>query len=464
MITLDDCHKTRTIEESTIYIINKIAFIQRKGYTRSTDNQTYWEFATKILTKLKTIKNQLNNQTLHFAPYREIKRKTKPNKWRNIYLSTWHDKIIERWLSDCLNILLHKWFSNNSYAYRIEGVGLDSCISDVTRAIQHSQYFAKRDITQYFYTINHDILLSKLEQIIDKNDYLYTLLTNRIKFQYEHKDELRTATLGVPFGSPLACVLANIYLTQLDKEMRNYKIRYFRYADDFLICGTDGDEVRKATEHLDQSLTALKLTTKSSHTQNMSFIQHDGFELTNRFKHLGLEFMDNGTVKMAVEKQRKIINLFKRTLKHNKQIHQIKDDDQKLKAVIDTINDTVNDRIRSAAIIDYYLKHVNDDVQLRNMDRLIAELAISTTLNKEFRKGHFKLIPYKKLRNFGLLSLLHRNRLHRHGHLHINFLSMFNELIVKRHDHTMLRRAERIDHMYMARKIKTHRNVDTTTA
>jgi retron-type reverse transcriptase len=463
MITLDDCNKTRTIEESTIYIINKIAFIQRKGYTKSTDNQTYWEFASKILTKLKNIKNQLNNQTLQFNPYKKITRKIKANKWRDIYLSTWHDKIVERWLSDCLNILLHKWFSKNSYAYRIEGVGLDSCIWNATHVIKRSQYFARRDITQYFYTIDHEILLSKLEEIIDKNDFLYKLLINRIKCQYKWKDELHTATIGVPFGSPLACILANIYLTQLDKDMRRYKVWYFRYADDFLICGTHGDEVKAAVNYLDQSLAALKLTTKPSHTQSISFTPHNGFELTNRFKHLGLEFMNNGTVKMAVEKQRKIINLFKRMLRYNKQIHRIRNNEQRLKAVIGVINDTVNDRIRSAAIIDYYLKHVNDEVQLQNMDRLIAELVISTTINKEFRKGHFKLIPYKKLRDLGLISLLHRNRLHHHGHLHINFLSMFNELIVKRHDHIMLRRAERIDHMRMAKIIKTQKSVDTIT-
>jgi hypothetical protein len=118
------------------------------------------------------------------------------------------------------------------------------------------------------------------------------------------------------------------------------------------------------------------------------------------------------------------------------------------------MNDVVQDRIRSAAIIDYYLKHVNDELQLKNMDRLLAERVISCVTGKPFRKGHFRIVPFKKLRDMGLISLLHRSRLHRHGHLRVSFLSMHNELLHKRHLETIKRREERINHMKMGRKIR----------
>jgi hypothetical protein len=141
--------------------------------------------------------------------------------------------------------------------------------------------------------------------------------------------------------------------------------------------------------------------------------------------------------------------------KRKYQIKKAKGIDEKLKIAVEAVNDMVINRIRSAAIVDYYLKHVNDEVQLRNIDRLVAERVISATLQKKpFRPHDFRQIPFKKLRQFGLISLLHRNRLHKHGHLKISFLSLHNELVMKRYIEQMERRKERIEHMRMSRKIK----------
>lgn len=455
MITLEDCKKARTIEESTIFLVSKVTYYPRKAYTQSTDGVTFWEFGTNLLKKIKKIKEEIEKEKFNFLPFRKIKRKTKLNKIRDIYLSTWRDKVVDRWLNDCLGILLHNWFSKNSYAYRIEGVGLDSCISDVTRSVKRSQFFIKRDITQYFYTIDHEILLSKLALIIDKNDYLYELLRQRVHFNYEWKGKPEKAKIGVPFGSSLACVLANIYLTDLDKSVRQFKVWYFRYADDFLVASDSADQATLAAQHLDSGIADLKLGLKASHKQNLSYVDEPRFDKITRFKHLGLEFMDNGKVKLAVEKQRKIINFFKRSLKAKKTaIKKLKTIDEKLSMSVNVVNDVIHDRIRSAAIVDYYLKHVNDEIQLKNMDRIVTEMIISVILEKKFRKGDFRKVPYKKLRDAGLISLLHRNRLHRHGHLKVNFLSLYNEKVTNRHTYMMKKREERINYMRISKKIK----------
>ena len=47
--------------------------------------------------------------------------------------------------------------------------------------------------------------------------------------------KLRKRRKGVPQGSPLSPLLANILLNELDKELTRRNLRFVRYADDFSI-------------------------------------------------------------------------------------------------------------------------------------------------------------------------------------------------------------------------------------
>jgi len=455
MLKLSDCLNECNIELSALDVINKLVFRPRKAYTTSTEGETYFEFGSNITGKVKKIVRAVKSRTFRFKPSKKIKKKTKPTKIRDIYLSNWEDKIIETWLNNSLNSLLDGWFSDNSFAYRTNGFGLDSCQHQITKIFNQNRYFAKRDIRNYFYSIDHQILLDQIRQLIDPSDYLFELIRQKIEFEYEYKDEIGTAEIGIPFGSALACTLSNIFLTDLDKEMDKFNVTFFRYADDILIVGNDPDETKRAADYFDNKIKERNLKLKPSHTANMSFEDHEDFDKVTKFKYLGLEYMHNGTVRLSIEKQRKIMNLFKREMKSKlSALKKCRTIDEKLILLISAINDVIKDRIRSAAIIDYYLKHINDELQLRNMDRLLAERVISCITGKPFRKGHFRIVSFKKLRDMGLVSLLHRARLHRHGHLKVSFLSMHNELVQQRHQETLRRREERINHMKMGKKIR----------
>jgi len=151
------------------------------------------------------------------------------------------------------------------------------------------------------------------------------------------------------------------------------------------------------------------------------------------------------------------MNIFKRAISTiKKKLTKIENLDDRLQFAITFVNDAILKRIRYAAIVDYYLKHVEDEEQLRAMDREAAELIISAVLGKPFRKKDFKTIPFKKLRKYGLISLLHRNRLHRHGQLNVPFLSMYNTILFERYQEGTKRRLERINQIRIARKLRTN--------
>lgn len=437
--------------KSSLNLLNQLIFRHQKAYIDV--DGTYFDFGTKLDANLDKIYRLVKSGRYHFSPYKHKTVRVK-NKTRDLYIASWPDRFVEKWLSVGLNKLLNKWFSNNSYAYRIGKFGLDKCQSLVARSLRSDLYIIRRDISNYFNSISHDILIDKLSGLIDQNDNLWNLLIQRVKF--EHTDGV--ANIGVPFGSPIACVFANIYLTNLDHELEKLPVSYFRYADDFIIFSDSESTILEAQKALIANIDKLQLSFKPSHTQNITFNNEiDGFVHCNKFKFLGIEFTKNGSIRLGVEKQRKIVNLFKRELSTIKtKINKLGNLDDKIKLAVEATRSVLDNRIRSAAIIDYYIKHINDEKQLRDIDMLIAKQVISIVLNKKFRYRDFSKIPYKKLRKAGLTSLVHRNRLHRQGHLHINFLSLRNDLTIKRYIDGVNRRKQRIEQIALAHKLKQY--------
>ena len=451
MITIEDCLRAASPERAALFIASKVAFDRSKGYVRSLDGKTFWEFARKLDHRVASIQRQLYRKSYEFGPCKQIIR-TRSGKERKIYISNWSDRIVERWLSTALSELLSKYFSQSAYAYRRQSLGIDVCQDRVAEAMLSNKFFIQRDITKYFYSIDHEILLDKLSKLVDPT--LLTLLAQRVRFSYGAGDGVEcVADLGVAFGTPIACVLSNIYLTDLDYEMMALPVYYFRYADDFLVASKLAEDALMAASTLDAGLAKLKLKTKASHTNNISFGDEAGFTKVTKFKYLGLEFKPDGSIKLPVEKQRKIINFFKRGIAA--EIPRIRQADDKLAAVIAAANLVVEKRIRSVAIIDYYLKHVTDEHQLCNMDRLIAELVISTVTGKPFRKSDFRKISFNRLRELGLVSLVHRCRLHHHDKIHVPFLTMFNSMMLERHESAIDRNRVRLQRIKMSRKLKS---------
>lgn len=442
MIKINNCLKQESILKTALIISNKIAFDKGKGFVKSWDNKTYWEFATNLDREI----NKINVYNYHFEPYLQKTKRTKKRE-RKIYISTWRDKLVETWINRTLSRSLKNWYSKKSYAYNSD-IGINQCQKDISKIIKNNNYIIRRDITNYFYTINHDILLKQVRNLVDEE--LYNLISQRINYKYYDNNVIKTAEIGIPFGSPIACVLSNIYLTTIDKEFEH--LNYFRYADDFLIIGNEN--IADASEKFKNSIESLGLKLSPRKSLNLTFGKHKDFETINSFKFLGLEYCKNGIIRLPIEKRRKIINIFKRTLSTiSNKCNKLDNIDTKLELIIKEINNIIELRIRYVAIIDYYLKHITDEEQLKSMDREIAENVISTILNKKFRKRDFKKIPFKKLRDFGLISLLHRNRLHKQGHISIPFMSLFNNIMIRKHEKTLERKLSRISQIKLSRKL-----------
>ena len=451
MIILDDLFHTRSLEASTLHLVNQL--LHNKAKTYLNNQGTYWDFGSHLTRNIQRIHKALQNHTYTFSPYIKRSKKVKLNKVRDLYHPTWPDRVVERWLSETLGRRLHRWLSKSAYAYRVRDYCIDTCQWDVLRTITPTSYIIKRDITNCFYTVDHNALLTQLRQLIDPTDYLYELLRQRIQFDYKtDTEEVHRATVGVPFGSSLACILANIALTPIDRALDKLPVQYFRYADDFLVVAPTAELAAEAATTLDHEIAALNMTTKPSHSLNLAFQDSEGFTKARSFAYLGLEFTATGLVRLGRAKARKIVNLVKRELSRTNLSGNQK---EKTYQCVAATNRALVERIRAVAIVDYYLKHVTDEVQLRTIDMLIAQQVIAKILGKPFRYRDFSKIGYWELRRMGLVSLQHRRRLHAHHQLDVRFMDLYNQLVHDRNEATHKGRLDRINHIRLRKKQAT---------
>ena len=156
------------------------------------------------------------------------------------------------------------------------------------------------------------------------------------------------------------------------------------------------------------------------------------FAPCEKFRHLGLEFRADGGVGLSRDKSRKIQNLFRfawRRYAHK--LGKLRSPKGRARKAIEVANDVLEHGYRSVAIIDYYLKHVDDEEQLRRLDRWLAEEVLAITFRTGHKKSNFKKMSFNQLRELGLPSLRHRRRLLRHGHLESSFFTLRTEKLIE---------------------------------
>jgi hypothetical protein len=424
-----DVYREPELYKAALRVYTKPLFAWRKALSTSSDEKTLYDFARHGLQNLDALHRALAGGNFRFRPGVALHYDFNGRK-RTLYIYPWEERIVDLLLYRLLNARLQAGFSPHSYAYRTGPFGVDACQRRISRALAAADqplYVLKRDIADYFASVDHAILLDQLSEWIEPDDYLFRLLGERVAFRFEGQDGLVTATRGLPFGAAIACVFANLHLTKLDRALSVIQgLAYFRYADDFLMITPRREAALEASLRFDAELETLRLKTNPRHVHDFVFSEdgaaEPGFETAEKFRHLGLEFRADGSTGLSRDKFRKICNLFRYAFRrHRAKLRKRRDPLDRARLAVEVARRTLDGGVRNVAIIDYYLKHVDDEDQLRLLDRWLAEEVLCIALEKGHRKGNFREISFEQLRRMGLPSLVHRRRLIRHGHLESPF-------------------------------------------
>jgi Reverse transcriptase (RNA-dependent DNA polymerase) len=424
-----DLYHETELYKAAVRLYTTPLFTWRKALFTSTDNRDLYDFARSGLRNLSTLHHALSREGFTFRPGVALHRNFR-GKARTLYIFPWEERLVDLLLYRLLSAHFDGTFSRHSYAYRLQGFGLDRCQHKIARILTANPeplFAAKRDVANYFPSIQHDLLISQLAKLIERDDYLFRLLEQRIRFEYQDNGVPMRASQGIAFGTPIACFLANVYLTPVDHRLGAISdLHYFRYADDLLFLSQHRETIDLAIGEFESALESLQLRSKPGREHNLLLsctgVETDGFDPSARLHHLGLEFQAGGGIRFSRDKFRKIRNIFRVAFRRKRaKLARIQDPRKRAEFLIRVAQYALAQSVRNVALVDYYLKHVTDEAQLGLLDRWLAEEVLSLAFRGGHKKSYFHRIPFRALRAMGLPSLVHRRRQIQHRQIEAPF-------------------------------------------
>lgn len=248
------------------------------------DNITIDKFESNALQYLQELHEALKHQ--HYKP-QSVKRVMIPKAdggERPLGIPTLKDRIVQMAVKIVLEPIFENEFSNASYGFRPKRSAKDA-LREVNKGLRAgANWVVDADIKGYFDDIDHGLLISMLEeQIADQT--LMRLIVSYLNQNILDGCEEWAPTKGSPQGAVLSPLLANIYLTGLDKRIgKSHKI--VRYADDFVVLCRSRQEAEEALEQIVDWMNLHHLTLHPTKTK----ICHEASEKRG-FDFLGYTFV-----------------------------------------------------------------------------------------------------------------------------------------------------------------------------
>lgn len=221
------------------------------------------------------------------SPVRRVEIPKPDGGMRKLGIPTVVDRIIGQAMAQQLMPIYEPLFSDNSFGYR-PGRGAKDAIQRIKGYAEQGYTKAvELDLSKYFDTLNHTILLNLLRKQI-KDERVIQMVKRYLKSGVMENGVVTETEEGSPQGGNLSPLLANVYLNEFDWEFSKRGVPCIRYADDIVLLARSERAAERlletSTKYLEETLK-LKVNREKSRTVSVFAIR--------KFKYLGFSFGKN---------------------------------------------------------------------------------------------------------------------------------------------------------------------------
>ena len=203
---------------------------------------------------------------------------------RPIAVAPAFDRILQRAVQQVLTPSIDSVLSHQSHGYR-KGRSRITASAEIQRAWRDGyRWVYEGDVHDFFESVDLTRLQDRLSTIFGTDDPVTQILLEWMTATVVFEDQRIERSRGLPQGSPLSPLMANLMLDDFDSDMENAGFLIIRYADDFVILCKDPQEAKAAKVHAERSLEEHGLSlhpTKSAITAMQDGFRYLGYLFVN---------------------------------------------------------------------------------------------------------------------------------------------------------------------------------------
>jgi hypothetical protein len=263
-----------------------------------------------------------------------------------------------------------------------------------------AQACLRLDVSDYFNSIDVARLMAALPESFAADAPVRSLLAGL----------LCDPSRGVMAGTPLAPMLANLYLRDLDDHFVVAGVTYSRYSDDIIVFGTD-DEIALHDRHIRAHLAACGLTPNESKSgRSPAGVPWD---------YLGFRY-DAGVIDLSLNTRRKLrakVTRLSRKLDRQRNRFDL-DAPAVVGRFVKRLNRTlygVPSDAEGFCWATWFFPLLTTDATLADLDAHVQQKLRFAATGRHNARAH-RLAPYALARDAGYLPLRTAWRAHRRGH------------------------------------------------
>lgn len=254
------------------------------------------QFERHLDENLSRLQNELGQKT--YAPLPLLKLLVEKGKGtgeaRALSIPAVRDRVAQTAVLQYIEPVLEKEFEDCSFAYR-RGRSVKMAVRRIEEYYNEGYHWvAEADIDAFFDEVDHGLLMIKVRKCINDND-IVNLIRQWITATVWDGTSVAVINKGIPQGSPISPVLANLFLDELDEAFLRKGYRIVRYADDFIVLCKSPDKAKEALEFSHEVLGKLLL----------KLDEEDVVNFDQGFKFLGVTFIRSMTL-VPFDRQKKV--------------------------------------------------------------------------------------------------------------------------------------------------------------
>lgn len=210
-----------------------------------------------------------------------------PGEYREVFIFNDFDSVLLKIINRILNDKLSGRLSEYVYSYR-SGLSVgDVCSSLMAQLNSSNLNYVKTDISKYFNTVPHDVIVSAVKDLIEDEDGVNLMLRLfDISSYVSPEGEVVNEYLGIMPGTATSSFFSNYILSDVDNKLSKEVSVYARYSDDIVMIDASNDVLDDAFSLLSEEISNLGLNlhpNKISFKRDVDCVEFLGLSVTKDY-------------------------------------------------------------------------------------------------------------------------------------------------------------------------------------